>query len=155
MSLADLIRGKIPQKAFAAVTVATFATQRQEGARTVAGVSTVNVANTVASEDRARLASWLDAIGERDPLACGELIEACARDAKGLRQVLALAAEHEDRQGRCARFCRHYRRRPPDGAGTCVGSREDLPSVYGVGHPARQLPADLGASCEAFEWEPF
>ncbi len=44
--------------------------------------------------------------------------------------------------------CQYYAR-PGKSEGYC-GGRDDLPLAYGVNHPLRRLPADRGASCEAW-----
>ena len=45
--------------------------------------------------------------------------------------------------------CRH-RKRPGLSAGYCGGGRDDLPPAYGLHHPLRKLPADLGATCASY-----
>ena len=64
-----------------------------------------------------------------------------------------LTRAEAERVAWCEVACRHYRRRPPDGLGYCAGGRDELPAVYGEGHPLRHLPADHGLNCSAFERE--
>ena len=45
--------------------------------------------------------------------------------------------------------CQHFAR-PGLSAGYC-GGRDDLPLAYGENHPLRQLPANRGASCGAWQ----
>lgn len=45
--------------------------------------------------------------------------------------------------------CRH-RKRPGLSAGYCSG-RGDLPGAYGVHHPLRKLPADMGEGCASYQ----
>ena len=54
-----------------------------------------------------------------------------------------------DRAARGCSTCRH-RKRPGLSAGYCDGGRDDLPGAYGLHHPLRKLPADLGASCASY-----
>lgn len=45
--------------------------------------------------------------------------------------------------------CRH-RKRPGLSAGYCGGGRDDLPGAYGLHHPLRKLPDDLGVTCASY-----
>ena len=50
---------------------------------------------------------------------------------------------------KACRCCQHFAR-PGKSEGYCSG-RDDLPLAYGANHPLRQLPADGGKSCEAWQ----
>lgn len=139
VSLIDLIRKREPRELATAIP-AIPATNRFNGPDapgTVARIATVAVADAFVSEG---LADTLEAFEER--AAIHEFDAGMPR------------AEAE-RVAWCAVACRHYRRRPQhDPVGYCCG-RSDLSPVYGDTHPLRHLPADLGESCETFEWEPM
>lgn len=56
----------------------------------------------------------------------------------------------KDHQNNCRR-CNHLLK-PGQSSGYCGSiDRVDLPKAYGVSHPAKKLPKDLGAECRFFE----
>lgn len=110
MSLLSRLREKQSGK-FATATPATFATQREEGGRTVASVATVAVATPkkhkatpLTAEEEKAIRAWLELIGETDPATIAEVIERCQRDADARAYFLERAAaelskpDHDDRR---------------------------------------------------------
>jgi hypothetical protein len=107
-----------------------------------------------------RATRWLLHFLDREPLEvhfapAADHDEALAayRDAvaaEPLSEMLAQSAQ-ESAQKSAARGCSmcRYRRRPGLSPGYCSG-RDDLPPAYGLHHPLRKLPADLGATCASY-----
>lgn len=62
------------------------------------------------------------------------------------------SAPHKKACESSCRTCAHFRR-PGLSDGHC-GGRDDLPFAYTPGHPLRQLPADGGADCSAWQLHP-
>lgn len=61
-----------------------------------------------------------------------------------------LIAEILDKKEKDLRHCHTCKnlKKPGKSSGYCGGGRDDLPGAYGINHPLRKLPFDLGLSCE-------
>ena len=111
-----------------------------------------------ATEESAIL-RWLAHIGEDNPAMIAHVIEQCRIDPDKRAYYLRRSEEapanvagsplrHDAGSHGCT-HCAHRRGRADRHYG-CV-AREDLPPMYGAGHPLRGLPADGGTDCESFE----
>lgn len=110
------------------------------------------IAPMTASE-AAAIRRWLAHIGETDAVMVAHVMEQCSANADKRGYYLARSEEAPaaiaDQDGpRCTR-CEHRKGRAGVHWG-CV-AREDLPPLYGLRHPLRELPSDGGVNCARFE----
>lgn len=79
-------------------TSATIATEEQEKLSTVAEVATVAARNpnsdgTLSNTEKQKIISWLEFIGEIDPLIMIEVLEACSNNVDSREYFLQRAKE--------------------------------------------------------------
>lgn len=99
MSLLSRLREKQSGK-FATATPATFATQREEGGRTVASVATVAVASPeehkpapLTAEEEQAIRAWLIHIDEDDPAIIAEVLDKCRDNPEARAYFLGRSEE--------------------------------------------------------------
>ncbi|WP_449192205.1 hypothetical protein [Thauera sp.] len=144
MSLLSRLREKQSGK-FATATPATFATQREEGGRTVASVATVAVASPeehkpapLTAEEEQAIRAWLIHIDEDDPAIIAEVLGKCRDNPEARAYFLGRSEEvpppdPDDR--RTCHACRHLR------GGQCASRRHGIEGEASHRfHPHPDLP---------------
>ena len=120
--------------------------------------SATEVVNPMLPREERAIRRWLAHIEEHDPELIAYAIERCRTDRESREYFLRRSAEVPPVVAPVTRIaascaqCVHRGGRHDTYFG-CMG-REDLPLLYGRGHPLRQLPDDGGSSCATFAANP-